>query len=164
VAEYAVRCGREMGLSEDRLVTLQSAGLLHDIGKIGIREAVLFKPGRLTDDEYEHIKLHAELSEDIVRGLSYLEEELAILAASQEHFDGTGYPRRTKGDEIPIESYLIQAADAWDAMTSTRVYRVALTVEQATNELKKFSGSQFHPEVVDAFLRMIDNEGLLPVE
>ena len=164
VAEYAVRCGREMGLSEDRLMMLHSAALLHDVGKIGIRESVLFKPGRLTDDEYEHIKLHAELSEDIVRGLSYLEEELAILGGSQEHYDGTGYPRHTKGDEIPIESYLIQVADAWDAMTSTRVYRVALTVEQATAELRKFAGSQFHPEVVEAFLRMIEKEGLLPIE
>lgn len=164
VAEYAVRCGREMGLSEDRLTTLRSAALLHDVGKIGIREAVLFKPGRLTDDEYEHIKLHAELSEDIVRGLSYLEEELAILGASQEHYDGSGYPRSTKGEEIPIESYIIQVADAWDAMTSTRVYRVALTREQAEAELKKFSGSQFHPEVVKAFLKMIEKEGMLPVE
>jgi HD-GYP domain-containing protein (c-di-GMP phosphodiesterase class II) len=161
VAEYAVRCGREMGLSEDRLTMLKSAALLHDVGKIGIREAVLFKPGRLTDDEYEHIKHHAELSEDIVRGLSYLEEELAILGASQEHYDGSGYPRATKGEEIPIESYIIQAADAWDAMTSTRVYRVAMTPEQASAELRRFSGSQFHPEVVAAFLNMIEKEGLI---
>jgi len=161
VAEYSVRCGREMGLSEDRLMMLKSASLLHDVGKIGIREAVLFKPGRLTDDEYEHIKLHADLSEDIVRGLSYLEEELAILAASQEHYDGTGYPRGTKGDEIPVESYIVQVADAWDAMTSTRVYRIALTMKQASDELKKFAGSQFHPGVVDAFLAMIEKDGMI---
>jgi len=164
VAEYSVLCGIEMGLTEDRVIMLKSAALLHDIGKIGIREAVLFKPGKLTDEEYEHIKYHAELSEDIVRGLSYLEEELAILAASQEHYDGTGYPRKTRGDEIPIEAYIIQAADAWDAMTSTRVYRVALTIEQATAELKKFSGSQFHPKVVEAFLTMVDKHGLIPTD
>ncbi len=164
VAEYAVRCGKEMGLSESRIMMLKSAALLHDVGKIGIREAVLHKPGRLTDEEYEHIKLHAELSEDIIRGLSYLEEELAILAGSQEHYDGSGYPRGTREDEIPIESYIVQVADAWDAMTSTRVYRVALTVEQASAELKKFAGSQFNPKVVDAFLSMIDKEGVISTE
>ena len=164
VAQYAVRCGDEMKLSPDRIVMLESAALLHDIGKIGIRESVLFKPGKLTDEEYEHIKFHADLSENIVRGLSYLEDELAILAASQEHYDGSGYPRGTKADEIPIESYIIQVADAWDAMTSTRVYRIALTREQASGELKRFAGSQFHPKVVDAFLSMIDKRGLISVE
>jgi HD-GYP domain-containing protein (c-di-GMP phosphodiesterase class II) len=161
VAEYSLRCGRLMGLSDDRLIMLHSAGLLHDVGKIGIRDAVLFKPGKLTKEEYEHIKLHAELSETIVRGLSFLEEELNILAGSQEHYDGTGYPRGTKGDEIPIESYIIQVADAWDAMTSTRVYRLALTRDQSESELRKFSGSQFHPKVVDSFLAMIDRDGLI---
>ncbi len=161
VAEYAFRCGREIGLPEDRLITLRSAALLHDIGKIGIRDSVLFKPGRLTDEEYEHIKYHAELSEEIIRGLSYLEDELTILAASQEHFDGTGYPRKTRGDEIQIESYIIQVADAWDAMTSTRVYRIALTAQQASEELRRFAGSQFHPQVVDSFLTMIEKEGQL---
>ena len=150
-----------MGLSDDRRLMLHSAGLLHDVGKIGVRDAVLFKPGRLTEEEYEHIKLHAEISETIVRGLSYLKEELFILAGSQEHFDGTGYPRGTKGDEVPIESYIIQVADAWDAMTSNRVYRRALSVEQAGAELHRFAGSQFHPDVVDAFLSMIESEGLI---
>jgi len=164
VAEYSVLCGEEMGLSTDRVVMLESAALLHDIGKIGIRESVLFKPGKLTDEEYEHIKYHADLSEDIVRGLSYLEDELALLAASQEHYDGTGYPRGTVADEISIESYIIQVADAWDAMTSTRVYRIALTKEQASDELNKFSGSQFHPKVVEAFLSMIEKKGMLSVE
>lgn len=162
VAEYSVRCGKEMGLSDDRLIMLESAALLHDVGKIGIRDAVLHKPGKLTDDEYEHIKLHAELSEEIVKGLDFLKDEVAILAGSQEHYDGTGYPRNTKGDEIPVESYIIQTADAWDAMTSTRVYRVALKTEEAIAELKKFSGSQFHPKVVEAFLSMIDKEGNIP--
>ena len=161
VAEYSVRCGREMNLDKDRLTMLESAALLHDVGKIGIRDSVLHKPGKLTDDEYEHIKLHAELSEEIVRGLDYLKDEVAILAGSQEHYDGTGYPRGTKGDEIVIESYIVQAADAWDAMTSTRVYRVALSREEATAELVKFSGSQFHPKVVEAFLKMIEREGLI---
>ncbi|MFH1677076.1 MAG: HD domain-containing phosphohydrolase, partial [bacterium] len=137
------------------------AGLLHDVGKIGIRDSVLFKPGRLTKDEYEHIKLHADLSEDIVRGLTYLEAELNILAASQEHFDGTGYPRGTKGDEIPIESYIIQVADAWDAMTSTRVYRIALPIEKAIAELHDNAGTQFHPEVVESFLEMIEEHGII---
>jgi len=123
-----------------------------------------FKPGKLTQEEYEHIKGHADMSETIVRGLSYLEEELNILAASQEHYDGTGYPRGAKADEIPIESYIIQVADAWDAMTSTRVYRTALPIETAISELHKFSGSQFHPKVVDAFLQMIENEGLISSE
>ncbi|HDS30697.1 MAG TPA: HD domain-containing protein [Firmicutes bacterium] len=164
VAEYAFRCGKHMGLSPDRLVMLHSAALLHDVGKIGIRDAVLHKPGKLTDEEYEHIKLHAELSEEIVKGLSYLDDERVILAASQEHYDGSGYPKGTKGDEISIEAYIIQVADAWDAMTSTRVYRVAMPKEAAVAELKKWSGKQFHPDVVNAFLEMIEIEGLIPSE
>lgn len=162
VAEYSVRCGAKMGMSEAKLTALRSAALLHDIGKIGIRDSVLFKPGKLTDEEFEHIKHHADLSEDIVRGLSYLEEELAILSGSQEHYDGTGYPRGTKGDEISREAYIIQVADAWDAMTSTRVYRKAMPIESAIAELKRCSGSQFHPEVVEAFLDMIGEQGLIP--
>lgn len=157
VAELAVMCGRQMGLSEDRLTMLKSAALLHDVGKIGIRDSVLFKPGRLTKEEYEHIKLHADMSEAIVRGITFLDEEVEILAASQEHYDGTGYPRGTKGDEIPIEAYIIQVADAWDAMTSRRVYRAPLSKDAASAELRKFSGTQFHPEVVDAFLKMIES-------
>jgi HD-GYP domain-containing protein (c-di-GMP phosphodiesterase class II) len=164
VAEYSRRCGVQMGLPQNRLVMLHSAGLLHDVGKIGIRDSVLFKPGKLTEEEYEHIKLHADLSETIVKGLSYLAEELNILAGSQEHYDGTGYPRGTKADEIPVESYIIQVADAWDAMTSTRVYRTALPIDTAISELHKYSGSQFHPRVVDAFLEMIDKEGLISSE
>jgi HD-GYP domain-containing protein (c-di-GMP phosphodiesterase class II) len=164
VAEYSRRCGIVMNLPEDRLTMLYSSGLLHDVGKIGVRDSVLFKPGKLTQEEYEHVKLHADMSETIVRGLSYLEEELNILAGSQEHYDGTGYPRGTKADEIPIESYIIQVADAWDAMTSTRVYRTALPIETAISELNKYSGSQFHPKVVDAFLKMIENEGLISSE
>lgn len=164
VAEYCVRCGRFMGMDQERLIILRSAGLLHDIGKIGVRDSVLFKPGKLTDEEYEHVKLHADLSENIVRGLSFLEEELEILSGSQEHYDGTGYPRGTKGDEISIEGYIIQVADAWDAMTSTRVYRRKMNPEKAVAELRRCNGTQFHPDVVEAFLGMIEKDGIIDSE
>jgi HD-GYP domain-containing protein (c-di-GMP phosphodiesterase class II) len=164
VAEYSERVGKRFGLGSARLKILYSAALLHDIGKIGIRENVLNKPSKLTSDEYDHVKKHPEISESIIHGLTFLTEENAILVQHHERFDGKGYPRGLKGDQISLEGAIIQVADAWDAMTSRRIYRKELDVEEALNELSRNSGTQFNPTVVDVFVQMIEATGLVPVD
>jgi HD-GYP domain-containing protein (c-di-GMP phosphodiesterase class II) len=164
VAEYSERVGKRFGLGTVRLKVLYSAALLHDIGKIGIRENVLNKPSKLTTDEYDHVKKHPEISESIMYGLTFLKEENAVLVQHHERFDGKGYPKGLKGDEISLEGAIIQVADAWDAMTSRRIYRKELDLEDALNELKGNAGTQFNPTVVDVFWQMIEAEGLVAVE
>jgi len=164
VAEYSERCGKHFELGQARLKTVYSAALLHDIGKIGIRESVLNKPSKLTPDEYDHIKKHPMISEAILHGLTFLTEENTILKQHHERYDGKGYPYGLKGDEISLEGAIIQVADAWDAMTSRRVYRKELDLKIALEELREHSGSQFSPRVVEMFVRMVREDGLVPVE
>ena len=164
VAEYSERCAKRYGMGMQRLEVLYSAALLHDIGKIGIREAILNKPGKLTTEEYDHVKTHPEISEAIVIGLTFLRAEYYILMQHHERYDGKGYPRGLKGDEITLEGAIIQVADAWDAMTSRRIYRRNLDLEEALKELRRNGGTQFNPDVVEVFARMIEEEGIIPVE
>jgi HD-GYP domain-containing protein (c-di-GMP phosphodiesterase class II) len=164
VAQYSERCGKRYDLGMQRLEVLHSAALLHDIGKIGIRDDVLKKPGKLTSDEYAHIKSHPEISETILMGLDFLTEEMNILKQHHERYDGKGYPRGLKGDEISLEGYIIQVADAWDAMTAKRVYSDKKSVDDAVAELRRNSGTQFHPEVVEVFAGVIDDEGLIVLD
>jgi len=164
VSEYAERCGKRLELGMMRLEVLHSASLLHDIGKIGIKDTILNKPSTLTSDEYDHIKRHPEISEAILAGLSFLTEESQILVQHHERWDGKGYPKGLKGNQISLEGAIIQVADAWDAMTSRRLYRSELNIDEALNELRKNSGTQFNPHVVEVFVRMIEEEGMLPYE
>ena len=164
VAEYAERVGKRFELGMTRLRILYSAALLHDIGKIGIRDNVLNKPSSLTTDEYDHIKKHPEISEAILTGLNFLTRENDILSMHHERYDGTGYPRGLKGSEISIEGAIIQIADAWDAMTSKRIYRSEFNVDEALAELRKYAGTQFNPDVVKVFEKVIAEEGMVPVD
>jgi HD-GYP domain-containing protein (c-di-GMP phosphodiesterase class II) len=161
VAEYAERCGKRFKLGMERLDMLRSAALLHDLGKIGIRDEILAKLGRLTVEEFEHVKRHPEISEAILSGLEFLTDEMNILIQHHERFDGTGYPRGLKGDEISLEGAILHVSESWDAMNSCRVYRTDMTMEQAEEELRRNAGTQFNPEVVEVFLRMIQEEGLI---
>jgi len=163
VAEYSERCGKRLGLKMESLGILFSAALLHDIGKIGIRENVLNKPSKLTSAEYDHIKKHPEISESILHGLDFLREENQILKQHHERYDGKGYPKGLKGDEISLAGAIIQVADAWDAMTSRRIYRKELDLELALQELRENAGTQFHPDIVEEFIEMIHEEGVVPV-
>ena len=163
VAEYSERCAKRFHLPMDRMSVLYSAALLHDIGKIGIRENVLHKPTKLTSEEYDHIKKHPEISVNILRGLDFLHEENKILRQHHERHDGKGYPKGLKGDEISLEGAIIQVADAWDAMTSRRIYRKELDLESALSELNANSGTQFQPDVVGTFIEMVRDEGFVPV-
>lgn len=139
------------------------AGLLHDVGKIGIRDNVLSKPGHLTDEEFAVMKSHPAVGEGILKPVPQLAEVIPGVVSHHERYDGKGYPRGLKGDDIPMMGRIIGVADAFDAMTSDRVYRPRLSDEVALGELRKHSGTQFDSRVVKAFLSAYD-KGLIVTE
>lgn len=146
-------------IKEQRSV-LKKAALLHDLGKVGIRSEVLTKPGRLTEDEYEEIKQHSEYGYQIA---SFINEDIAVLEAIRFHherYDGKGYPQGLAKDEIPFLAAIIAVADTYDAMTSDRPYRKGLDRSIAREEILKFSGTQFNPIVVKAFIAVYDQNTL----
>lgn len=150
VTKYAVRIACEMGLCSDDLDTIRFGGYLHDIGKIGVRDSVLLKPGRLTDAEFAEIRRHSLIGDEIVRPLKLLTRERELIRSHHEHFDGRGYPDGIAKERIPQLARILAAADAYDAMTSTRPYRQRKTHEFAMQELKRCAGTQFDPEIVAA--------------
>jgi PAS domain S-box-containing protein/putative nucleotidyltransferase with HDIG domain len=158
VSQYAALIGEYMGLSREKVEQLRIAGILHDIGKIGISDAILLKAGKLTDEEYKVIKSHPEISRRILMPIDLPEEILEAVSKHHERYDGKGYPYGLKGEEIPIEAAILGVADAFDAMTSDRSYRKGMNVEEAINELLKYKGTQFHPEVVDTLISLYMNE------
>ena len=151
VMEYSVAIGKTMGLPEDDLARLKLGAALHDIGKIGVRDNVLLKESALTDEEFEQIKMHAVYGEEIISRISQLQSAIPGVKHHHEKFNGRGYPDGLKGDEIDITARIIAVADSFDAMTSNRPYRNGLSLDEAFGELRKFSGSQFDPAVVEAF-------------
>ena len=154
VLEIGTLIATEMGLEINN--TLKASLLLHDIGKIGIPDTILLKPSRLSDDEMDIMKQHPFIGKTLLEGFSNFSEVSDIILAHQEHWDGTGYPNELTGDEIPPIARIIAVADAYHAMTNTRRYRKALNRKQAVEELTKFRGTQFNPEVVDAFIKIIE--------
>jgi putative nucleotidyltransferase with HDIG domain len=160
VTELAVALAKKTGCSSEEIDIINIAGMLHDIGKIGIRDDILLKPGRLTEEEFEKIKEHPEIGAQIIGHMGLWEREQELIRAHHERFDGTGYPRGLKGDEIPKLARVLSVADAYDAMSSDRVYRQKMPVEKILSILKEFSGTQFDPVYVDAFLEL-QNEGAL---
>lgn len=157
VTILALEIGRAMTLDEAQLHNLEMAAILHDVGKIGIEEAVLTKAGMLNPEERRHMETHPMIGESIVKPLHNLPEAVkASILHHQERWDGRGYPGGLKGDAIPIYARIVAVSDTYDAMTTTRPYRAALPRDVAINEIKKNGGSQFDPGVVDAFLRVMD--------
>jgi len=154
VQEIAMDIGRAMKVSEEDLEALEWGGLLHDIGKIGVPDSVLLKQERLTRDERAQMNSHPVLGAEIIGPVTHLARELPIILHHHEWFNGSGYPDRLMGDEIPALARILHVADAFEAMTAQRPYRMTpLTPEQALGELRKFGGVQFDPAVVDAFIR-----------
>ncbi len=151
VMEYSLAIGRTLGLPEEEMTRLQLGAVLHDIGKIGVRDNVLLKQSALTDEEFEQIKMHAVYGEEIISGIAQLKSAVPGVKQHHEKHNGRGYPLGLKGDEIDITARIIAVADSFDAMTSNRPYRNGLSLDDAFEELRKFSGSQFDPEIVDAF-------------
>ncbi|MFI5362383.1 MAG: HD domain-containing phosphohydrolase, partial [Elusimicrobiota bacterium] len=150
----ARRVALEMGLPDQMIRYVEYAALLHDIGKIGIDEAILLKPGKLTPEEYEQMKKHPIIGHQILSPVKYLGPVAQMVLYHQEWYDGRGYPEGLKGEEIPLGSRIVAVLDAWDAMTSDRPYRKALGRDIALGELRKGSGTQFDPRVVETFMRL----------
>ncbi|MBF0231928.1 MAG: response regulator [Desulfamplus sp.] len=157
VSEVAYVVGKAMGCSEEELDILSFAGQLHDIGKIGIRDDILLKPGRLTDEEFEKIKEHPAIGADIVGKLGLWDREQEIIRHHHEFFDGRGYPDGLKGDEIPKLARILSVGDAFDAMSSDRAYRKKMEKAKVISIIQGCSGTQFDPEVVDVFMTIVDD-------
>ncbi|WP_051537791.1 HD domain-containing phosphohydrolase [Treponema sp. C6A8] len=163
VAEYAVLIAKELGFTEDEQAQLRRTGLLHDIGKIGVPDAILNKQSALNDDEYEIMKKHTIIGGAILKDFTLIPHVDEGAKYHHEHFDGTGYPNGLKGEKIPVNARIIGIADAFDAMTANRVYRKALDMDFVTAELKRSAGKQFDPCLVDIMLDLIES-GKLNVE
>jgi putative nucleotidyltransferase with HDIG domain len=156
VGRYAETIARALGFSDELVERVRLAGILHDIGKIAVPDAVLSKPGKLTDDEYAQMKKHPEVGAVIVDGAD-LGDVAAWVAAHHERPDGRGYPLGLSDDEIPLEAKILAVADAYEAMTVDRVYRHAMPVEDARAELLRCAGSQFDPRIVEVFLEALES-------
>lgn len=154
VALLAALTAKKLGYTEREVERLQLAGILHDIGKIGVREACLNKTGRLNEDEYNEIKEHPLISERILQPIEEFQVIIPQIKHHHERYDGGGYPLGLKGEEIPIDARLLAVADCYDAMTTDRPYRSALTSEEALEEMKNNAGKQFDPELLSVFFEM----------
>ncbi len=155
VAEYAIALGKELGLDAEHVKIIKEAALLHDIGKIGISEHILTKQGKLDDDEYFEMKKHVENSVEIIKHLPALNYLIPIAISHHERWDGRGYPRGIKGEDIPIGGRCLAIADAFDAMTSERQYKKPMPFEFAVLELKKNAGTQFDPKLAEIFIDLV---------
>lgn len=156
VTEFALAIGKEMGLKGKKLETLRLCGLLHDIGKIGTYDLVLDKPGKLTEEEFELVKIHPEKGIEILTPIKQLRDIIPGVLHHHERHDGKGYPHGLKGEDIPLCAKILCVADSFDSMTSDRPYRPAPGVEYAMSEFVKHKGSHFDPQVVEAFLKVLE--------
>lgn len=155
---YAMKIGEKLNLNADEIERLSYVAILHDIGKIGIPESILQKPSKLTDEEYQIMKSHPVIGAEILKRVSFLIPVAPLIRSHHERFEGNGYPDRLKGEEIPIQSRIVSIIDAYDAMTSDRPYRKSLGMEWAVGELKKCSGTQFDPNIVDIFISILKEQ------
>jgi putative nucleotidyltransferase with HDIG domain len=159
VARLAVEIGRELGLDETTLRSLEFGGILHDVGKIGIPEQVLGKPARLTPEEFALVRSHALIGAEIVEGVEFLQGAEPAIRHHHERWDGTGYPDGLAGEAIPLIARILNAADTWDACTSERPYHPAASPEEGLAMLGEIRGLQLDPRVHDAFLRVLARLG-----
>jgi putative nucleotidyltransferase with HDIG domain len=157
VTAITIVIAKTMGVDNDTLRHIARGAFLHDIGKMGIPDQVLRKPGPLTEDERELMRKHCDIGYTVLKKIPFLKEAAEIVLSHQEFYDGGGYPRRLKGNQIPLGARIFAVADTFDAMTSDRPYRKALPVRAAREEIQKFSGTQFDPQVVQAFLTKPDS-------
>ena len=159
VSRGAAMIARQIGMRADRAEAIKYAGMLHDVGKLGVPTKVLQKTGPLTEEEFAAIQLHPMRGLEIVREIGFLNEALAGIMHHHEKIDGTGYPMGFAGDEIPEFARIIAVADAFDSMTSTRSYRAARRMSEAIDELRKGAGTQFDPALVEAFIAALHRDG-----
>jgi cyclic di-GMP phosphodiesterase len=156
VTQLTVRLAQALGISDDDILHIRRGALLHDMGKIGIPDSILHKPDKLTDEEWAIMRQHPQLAYDMLYPIEYLRPALDIPLTHHEKWDGTGYPRGLKGEEIPIVARLFAVVDVWDALTSDRPYRPAWSQEEALTYIREQSGKHFDPQVVDLFFKVVN--------
>jgi putative two-component system response regulator len=161
VAERVVKVARKLGIEGQQLQDVEYGAVFHDIGKIAVPDSILHNTDDLTPDEWDVIRQHTVIGEQIIQGVGFLHNVSRIVRHSHEHWDGSGYPDGLRGEEIPIESRIVFACDAFDAMTSTRSYQRAMTAERALERLRELRGVHFDPDVADALIAVLREE---PVE
>ena len=159
VTETTLELARAMGIPEDDLVHVRRGALLHDIGKLGVPDQVLLKPAPLTDEEWEVMRRHPEYARLLLSPIEFLRPALDIPLCHHERWDGTGYPRGLRGEEIPLVARIFAVVDVWDALRSDRPYRPALGEQEALGYLHRSAGSHFDPAVVEAFLALLERRG-----
>lgn len=158
VSEYSVLIGKKLGLQDSDIKLLQIGGLFHDIGKIGVPDSILLKEARLTDAEYSQIKNHPSIGAHILSNATIFADIIPIVKHHHEKYDGTGYPARLAGEEIPYLARIAAVADTFDAMTSVRPYRKALPLDIVKEEFIKYSGTQFDPNIAKVFLEILETD------
>ncbi len=158
VSEFSVLIGKKLGLSEDDLRRLKIGGLFHDVGKIGVPDNILQKEGKLSEDEYSEIKNHPTIGAHILSTASIFQDILPIVKYHHERYDGKGYPERLQGENIPYLARITAVADTFDAMTSKRVYRDSIPLDQVIEEFKRCRGTQFDPGLADLFVDILEND------
>lgn len=159
VTKYAVMLANELGLNPEEIDVIENTGYFHDIGKVGISDTILQKPGELNAEEWEHMKRHPVIGYEIVEPLKLLHIALPGIRHHHERFDGQGYPDRLKGKEIPLSARILAIADAYEALTGTRPYRKARSPKEAVTELRNCAGTQFDSELVDKFIKALKKAG-----
>lgn len=160
VTQYAVSIAKELNLEFSEIEQIKQACQLHDLGKIGVPDHILTKPGKLSPEEWEEMRLHPIKSADILRPLTFLDGVIDLVEQHHERYDGEGYPFNLKGEQIRLGARIMAVADAYDAMITERPYRKAMSKDEAVAELKKCSGTQFDPKTVEAFLRILGRQDL----
>ena len=164
VAQYAALIAENLGWSKEEIQSLKNCAYLHDIGKIGIPDQILNKPGKLTNEEFNLIKQHTTIGQDILKDITIIPHIDEVTRSHHEHYDGTGYPDGLKGNEIPIQARVIALADSYDAMNSRRIYRNALSHGRIYHEIQMNAGTQFDPDITKVFLKLMDNGSLYNLE
>ena len=164
VAQYAALIAKNMGWTNEEIQNLKNCAYLHDIGKIGIPDQILNKPGKLTNEEFNLIKQHTTIGQDILKDITIIPHIDEVTRSHHEHYDGTGYPDGLKGNEIPIQARVIALADSYDAMNSKRIYRNALSHGRIYHEIQMNAGTQFDPDITKVFLKLMDNGSLYNLE
>lgn len=155
VTQMTIQLAKSLGLSDDQLVHLRRGALLHDMGKLGIPDRILLKPGKLTDEEWVIMRKHPQYAYDMLSPIDYLRPAMEIPYSHHEKWDGSGYPRGLKGVEIPMAARIFAVVDVWDALTSDRPYRSAWEHTRVREYIEQNSGSHFDPQVVKAFLKQL---------
>ena len=161
VTALTIKLAERAGFSGEELLQIRRGALLHDIGKLGVPDEILLKEGSLTDDEWKVMRQHPEQARILIEPISYLRPAMNIPYSHHEKWDGSGYPQRLRGEEIPIEARIFSVVDVWDALTSDRPYRKALSAEVAARYIREQSGHHFDPQIVDLFLDLLVTENLL---